>query len=182
MKMCSRCNLVKDESEFHKCKNNKDALVVWCKSCRKDYRKVNKETIKDQQRSYYENNKDKINEYKKEHYKNNKKYYKDYRESNKEKFLLRQYKRLDKKKGLICDLTVDWLKENITGKHCVYCIDETKNLGCDRIDNNKGHTKDNCLPCCVLCNKTRSNNFSHQEMLRIGKVIRQIKMLRISAS
>jgi hypothetical protein len=28
--------------------------------------------------------------------------------------------------------------------------------GIDRVDNNKGYTVDNCVPCCTLCNRAKS--------------------------
>ena len=27
--------------------------------------------------------------------------------------------------------------------------------GIDRIDNNKGYTKENCVPCCDICNRIK---------------------------
>lgn len=36
----------------------------------------------------------------------------------------------------------------------------------DRIDNTKGHTKDNCVTCCKLCNTTRMDNYTHEEFLK----------------
>ena len=45
----------------------------------------------------------------------------------------------------------------------------------DRLDNSKGHTKDNVVPCCIECNTARSDNFTFEEMKVIGKSIRKIK-------
>ena len=52
-------------------------------------------------------------------------------------------------------------------------------IGCDRVDNSKGHTKDNVVPCCITCNTVRNRNFSVSEMLRIGSIIRLIKEERV---
>lgn len=71
----------------------------------------------------------------------------------------------------------DWMIDNIIKKPCVHCGD-TNRIGCDRIDNNKGHTKDNVVPCCYECNCARNNNFSYNEMLIIGKAIKNVKQLR----
>jgi hypothetical protein len=100
--------------------------------------------------------------------------YKINRINNREKLLLRHYQYRDKKIGIICDLTIDWIKQNITSKSCVYC-DETKNIGCDRIDNTKGHTLDNVIPSCKRCNFIRNKFFTVEEMKKIGLVIRQIE-------
>ena len=51
----------------------------------------------------------------------------------------------------ICDFSIDWFIDNIMLKPCVYCGD-TKRIGADRIDNTKGHTKENCVQCCIECN------------------------------
>ena len=44
VKTCSKCNKIKSRNSFSKRKRNKDGLVSWCKSCRKEY-----------QISYYKN-------------------------------------------------------------------------------------------------------------------------------
>ena len=92
--------------------------------------------------------------------------------------MISAYKFKDKKNGLnICDIDIDWMLENIMNKPCIYCGD-IHNVGCDRIDNNKGHTKDNVVPACYECNCARNNNFSYEEMLELGKAIKIIKEKR----
>ena len=39
MKFCSKCKQEKPTNEFHKDKNSKDELTIWCKNCRKIYDK-----------------------------------------------------------------------------------------------------------------------------------------------
>jgi DNA-binding PadR family transcriptional regulator len=39
MKVCSKCGIEKDESEFYKDKNTKDGLFAFCKDCQKSYLK-----------------------------------------------------------------------------------------------------------------------------------------------
>lgn len=92
--------------------------------------------------------------------------------------MISSYKRKDyKNQTSICDIDITWMINNIMTKPCVYCGD-TNRIGCDRIDNSKGHTKDNVVPCCFDCNCARNNNFSHEEMFTIGKTIAKIKELR----
>jgi hypothetical protein len=67
--------------------------------------------------------------------------------------------------------------ENIFKKRCIYCGDD-KRVGCDRIDNNRPHTKDNVVPCCIECNMARNNNFTFDEMKIIGETIRKVKEKR----
>jgi len=40
------------------------------------------------------------------------------------------------------------------------------------------YSKNNCVVCCTECNKMRGNRFSYEEFLKIGKVIKDIKMKR----
>jgi hypothetical protein len=70
---------------------------------------------------------------------------------------------------------------NFRDKPCHYCggqLPET-GLGLDRIDNSKGYTLENVLPCCRWCNTARSNIFTTEEMkLLIGSAIRQVRESR----
>ena len=84
------------------------------------------------------------------------------------------YKIKDKKRRFEFDLNIEWIIENILFKNCSYC-GTTEFVGCDRIDNDKGHTKDNVVPCCVKCNTVRGNNFTFDEMKILGKTIAKIK-------
>lgn len=92
--------------------------------------------------------------------------------------MISSYKHKDRKnQTTICDIDIDWMINNIMTKSCIYCGDTNK-VGCDRLDNSKGHTKDNVVPCCYDCNCARNDNFSHDEMLELGKAIAKIKQKR----
>lgn len=93
--------------------------------------------------------------------------------------MISSYKCKDKKNGFnnVCDIDIDWMIENIFKKRCIYCGDN-KRVGCDRIDNNKPHTKDNVVPCCIECNMARNNNFTFDEMKIIGETIKKVKEKR----
>lgn len=90
--------------------------------------------------------------------------------------LFHSYKLRDKQRGLTNDLTKEFVLD-LCKKPCIYCGD-TKRIGLDRKDNSIGHTKDNVVPCCYDCNCARNNNFTHEEMLIIGKAIKKIKQIR----
>jgi hypothetical protein len=91
--------------------------------------------------------------------------------------MLGAYRLSDAKKGLVCDITIDHMRE-IVKNGCVYCGDKEK-IGLDRIDNTVGHTKNNTVPSCYACNCARNNNFSYAEMIEIGKSIRKVKESRL---
>jgi len=92
MKICTKCKVEQDESEFTKRKKNKDGLRSDCKSCSREYYKENKESIKEYQieyqKEYQQNNKESLKEYQKEYRQNNKdsikEIQKEYRQNNKD--------------------------------------------------------------------------------------------------
>ena len=94
--------------------------------------------------------------------------------------MISAYKNKDKKMGFEnqCDIDIDWMIKNIFNQPCIYCGD-THRIGCDRIDNDKPHTKDNVVPCCIECNTARNNFFTFDEMKIIGNTIRKIKEDRV---
>lgn len=85
------------------------------------------------------------------------------------------YRAEDFRKGLKFGLTKDYLKSCLSSE-CTYC--NFAATGLDRLDNSLGHTNENCIPCCVQCNHARNNYFTYEETLKIGVIIREIKLLR----
>lgn len=94
---------------------------------------------------------------------------------NTSKRIVREYTRIDSKKSRCSNLTVEFVNESLS-QHCVYC--DYPSTGLDRVDNKKGHTIENCVPCCKECNVARMDNFTHEEMKIIGKTIKLIKQRR----
>jgi len=111
MKVCKKCNLEKDFSEFNKLKNSKDGLNYYCKPCYSEkmyeYRNTdeyrnkrrenyinNREYYLEQKKDYYINNIEKIKEKDKKYYEFNKEligeYKSKYREINKESIAIYQ--------------------------------------------------------------------------------------------
>lgn len=93
--------------------------------------------------------------------------------------LLSSYKLKDWKSNREYNLDKEWFINNILKKECIYCGSKEK-IGCDRIDNSKGHTYDNVVPCCYVCNCARNNNFSFDEMKILGKTIKKIMEDRLN--
>ena len=94
-----------------------------------------------------------------------------YYKNNRDAELFKIYRKEDIRKGFDNDLSEEWLRDNITTKSCFYCGTTSRPIGADRIDNSKGHTQENVVPCCKICNKVRNNIFSVDEMKMLGKVI-----------
>ncbi|MCK5615717.1 hypothetical protein KAR91_78365, partial [Candidatus Pacearchaeota archaeon] len=75
-----------------------------------------------------------------------------------------------RKRGLECTLTETQYRKMISGS-CLYCGDPPYQIascpswhgdyiynGLDRVDNHKGYTMSNCVPCCGVCNSMKSDH------------------------
>lgn len=82
-------------------------------------------------------------------------------------------------------LTYEDIVEFTTITECHYCKNHIKwemhgtkhayhGYRLDRMDNSVGYTKENCVVCCNLCNRIKGNQFTHDEMMEIGKFVRGI--------
>lgn len=110
------------------------------------------EKKKEWSKKYIQKNKERLNEYKKEWRKT------PYGRASQ---LLDGYKQKDKQhnRGEI-DFDAQWIVENIFSKPCAHCGEtDWHKIGCNRLDNSKGHTKDNVEPCCFECN----NKLNYEE-------------------
>ena len=59
---------------------------------------------------------------------------------------------------------------------CRYCGDDRGlRRGLDRMDSSLGYTLDNVVPACVDCNNAKSDVFTFEEMLVIGRAIAAVK-------
>jgi hypothetical protein len=104
MKVCSKCKVSKELSDFHKCSNSKDGSRSSCKECCKKFSIENKERISIQKKEYYLKNKEYIDNRNKTYNNKNKeitnKRSKDYNDNNKEKLIeyRKEYYSLNKEK------------------------------------------------------------------------------------
>jgi hypothetical protein len=91
------------------------------------------------------------------------------------------------KRNISVELTYEEFVEFTNINTCTYCSNEIKwqpheskrtgrnvasNL--DRKNNLLGYEKSNCCVCCQMCNSIKNKFFSHQEMLRIGNLVKNI--------
>lgn len=150
--------MTKEEEKAYKHQwylKNKERL----KPLRKEYRKEHSEEIKHYMKEYKSiyntENSELIKEKQKKYYKTPK---------GRAIGLLCNYNAKDKKYNRgECTLTTEWIIDNIFSSKCVYCgEDDWRELGCDRIDNDKPHTPDNVVPCCYSCN-CKKGTMSYEE-------------------
>lgn len=68
--------------------------------------------------------------------------------------------------------------EQLLSKPCYYdgvSLLGEYGVGLDRIDNNKGYTLENVLPCCGNCNKIRGATISVAEMIEVAKLLKRLR-------
>jgi hypothetical protein len=90
--------------------------------------------------------------------------------------LVRHYKKSAKERNLLFSLDNEYFKK-LTKSRCFYCGCEPNQTvkadkengdytynGIDRLDNNVGYIKSNCVPCCNNCNKAK-NDITFEEFI-----------------
>lgn len=91
-------------------------------------------------------------------------------------------------------ITFEDFLELISSRKCHYCNTElhfnphTRNKNgehvsrayqLDRKDNTLGYLKENLVACCWECNRMKSNVYSYEEFLKIGKVLSTIRNSKV---
>jgi len=131
----------------------------YCTDCIKNVRKMkNKEYyIRDRKermeasKIYYEENKEYILERTKEYNKRPEVIKRHKKYSLTPKFVFLRTRVNAKARKLEFSITLEQV-EALHEEGCIYCGENVKGRGFDRVDNNKGYTIDNIVPCCGLCN------------------------------
>jgi hypothetical protein len=94
-KICTKCGIKKEISEFHKLKNGKFGVHSTCKSCRnqymKDYQKENKEQIKKYMKEHRSERNHNKKIWDKEHLTERRMYKEKNREKSKNQYLIKTY-------------------------------------------------------------------------------------------
>lgn len=125
-----------------------------------EYYKDYYEEHKDKMLQYYQNNLEECQDYHREW---QKEWRKKHPELARAQRMCDSYRTVDKKysRGK-STITAQWVVKNIFTKSCIYCgEDDWRELGCDRIDNDKPHTPENVVCSCRKCNgKRRKRDFN----------------------
>jgi hypothetical protein len=93
---------------------------------------------------------------------------------------LADYRYMDKKDNctIICDYTYEELLHILSTNKCVYCNSD-KNLTLDRINNTKGHIKDNTVVACLKCNTRRGDKYTVEEAKEIFPLLDKIRLIEL---
>ena len=58
-----------------------------------------------------------------------------------------------------CHRVIEWLPHEVPKCKWAYYL--------DRKDNNKGYSNENCVVCCIDCNRIKGNRFTYDEMMML---------------
>lgn len=150
---------------------NKDWVKQYHQKYHKEYYLKNKEKIDFKNKLYVTTHREKIVKNVQRYVSKNKnkvvKYRNYYERTINGKY--RQLKNRSKIFGEETDITIERFRE-IISQQCFYCGENKKPRGIDRVDNAKGYTKENSVPCCKLCNFMKKAMTKKDFILHIEKI------------
>jgi len=122
------------------------------------------------EREYQRKRRKNIEEKKKDNEKNKK-----YRKTKRGRYIvfLNRVKRRNDKNKSFCNLTENQ-HDMLINMKCFYCNKYHKNknyCGIDRIDNNKGYTLENCVPCCQDCNSMKEDKNFFEFIKKCNEIV-----------
>jgi len=75
-----------------------------------------------------------------------------------------------KKRSIDFSLSFEQFSE-ITKQPCTYCGDKKETNGIDRMDNDRGYSIENCVPCCSQCNTIKMDYSKEEFIARVTKIV-----------
>ena len=96
---------------------------------------------------------------------------KEYTKNYQEK-LESDYKRYKRYKGF--SLSIEEFETLTRFSTCTYCGDFYDSLGLDEVARGEGHTAENIVPCCVICNFMKNKYPFNFWLLHMRKIIRSM--------
>jgi hypothetical protein len=183
-KICPSCNIIKTFDEFYAVKDRSDGLHKFCKSCLyKDFRNRIQNMTPEKLKRFRDLQKKWRQRYISTEEGSQKQKEAAYRNYTSIKGRWLACRSVQKRKGRIWSLTLEEFRQLVSNQ-CHYCsgpLPKTSS-GLDRKDNSRGYEIDNVLPCCTICNLSRRNHFTVEEMEKfIGPAIRVVREARARA-
>lgn len=177
MKICSKCKISKEKTEFYKDSRKPDGLKSWCKLCHLEDSKKREKKYNETRKKWRENNKEESRIKKRDYY-NKKKddillSNKSWRQTFKGRLL--SYIRGAKQRNIEWKLTDDQFK-SFWDKSCYYCGEQIKGVGIDRLNSDKDYVIDNCVSCCFKCNKIKMELSYNEFLERVIKIYKNLNL------
>ena len=143
VRLCTTCGVVKPLAEMMptRTRSGKTYFRGRCRGCDNERRRVRAE--KNPRDTYFQSRTARLSEMRA-------------RGEQVDFFILEDSRRSDRKASLQNDLDREFIREAIKDG-CFYCGETELRMTLDRIDNERGHTKDNVVSACIRCNYTRKD-------------------------
>jgi len=142
-----------------------------------------KEQIKQNRKQRYRANPVPEKNYQKRNYTDNLERCRAYYHNNKSRPNIRfaYLKAASKRRKIEIQMTLEEYTKILSKENCFYCnsnvVEDSNNGSClDRLDSTRPYCVDNVVLCCGKCNRIKSNIFTKDQMLKIGKLIEKEKM------
>ena len=166
MRICTKCKKNKPLTCFYKQRGGKSGHRALCKKCSEAGK-----------RAYEVRCPEKVTE-------SRRKTYLKYRDQRLEKSRAwshtlkgrySSYRKGAHQRDLIFELTLNNFAQ-LTSQYCAYCgqLPEQNYVGVDRIENDRGYSLENCVPCCGFCNYVKSSLSVKELQKHISKVHERI--------
>lgn len=176
-KTCPECKTLKSPDEFYKDVSRLDRLNRLCKSCHNERSKKYKKSLtleqiqsrRERERQYRQSEKGKRSAKSDSHFHSR-----------------MPSGRFSNSRARARRIGIGWTIEKadyfeLIKNSCEYCGGPlpVAGAGLDRLDNSFGYHLDNVVPCCTICNLSRRNHFTPEEMRRfVGPAIRTVREAR----
>lgn len=165
MKKCSKCEVIKPHSNFHKSKSSKDGFYSYCKECTKIRSKIyyadNADKFIAYTKSWKKSNPEKVNAQNQRWYKKNPdkaaQYQRNNRAKHPEKVSDLNHRRRDMKLNNGSFIIRKSFMRRLYASPCVMC-ESTKNIQADHIiplSRGGRHSEGNLMPLCQSCNLSK---------------------------
>ncbi len=175
-KICTKCNIEKDISEFSKARNRADGYQTWCKSCYKIYRDTQDvNSRKEYHHNYYKENAIILREKHKIYYSTENGYKRKWVSVS-----LNSHRRRGYDVRISNQQLYDFIQDKYTCAYCGTVLKWESNGGfvdnsptVDRVDNENYIDMNNIQIICTKCNGTKRNR-THKEFVEYCNNIVQI--------
>ena len=87
---------------------------------------------------------------------------------------------VEKNNCAYCDITIEEIKQLALNKKIFNKNERGGVLEIDRINSNFEYSKTNCVMACYWCNNAKTDEFTYDEFVKIGKSIKEVWMNRSS--
>lgn len=177
MKTCTKCKLIKNESDFYKSKSHKDGLRSWCIDCQKEDNKKREPKYNEYRRQYRKEHQSEYREKKRNYYQEKKELIllgnSKWRQTLNGKYV--SYRNSANQRKIDWNLTKEDF-EKFWQLDCYYCGDKISTIGIDRKNSSIGYEIENILPCCSNCNIIKMDSTYDEHINRIIKIYNNLKL------